>query len=182
MNRKYALLIAVTSAMILFGRNVSAQENTDELVRFPGGATTITETHDDWTVICEVEQAERTCYATLTLGANESRRPILSMEVVERVEGTANALLTLPFGLDLREGVDLELDDGELTATLPFSACTEQGCLVSIDIDADELAIFKSANALELSAKPAYEDDHLAFTIPLRGFASAFARTIELVR
>ncbi|MCX8995973.1 invasion associated locus B family protein [Rhizobiaceae bacterium BDR2-2] len=164
------------------GRLPSAQDAGGEILRFPGGATAITETHDDWTVLCEALASGRSCVASQTLGTKESRRPILSAEVSAKPQGAANMLLTMPFGLDLRQGVRLNLDGEKLVVTLPFSVCPEQGCLVSIDIDQSELAQFKAGNAIQLTAIPADSEEPLTFTVSLKGFASALDRSIDLVK
>lgn len=164
------------------GRLAPSQGESGVIQRFPGGATAITETHDDWTVLCEARTDGRSCVASQTLGTKESRRPILSVEVSAQPQGAANLLLTMPFGLDLRKGVRLNLDNEKLAVTIPFSTCPEQGCLVSLDVDQEELAQFRAGSALQLTAQPAESEEPLSFTISLKGFASALDRTIDLVK
>lgn len=159
-----------------------AQDDPDDVRLFPGGASAITETHGDWTVICEADATRKTCIASQTLGTREGRQAILSMEAIPAGPDAANILLTLPFGLDLREGVGLDLDEGDLTATAPFSACTERGCLVDMNLAPEELALFRAGGALQLTARPIYEEEDVFFSLPLRGFASALDRTIALLR
>lgn len=159
-----------------------AEDAVSGLERFPGGATAITETHEDWTVVCEARSDGKSCIASQTLGTREGRQAIAAMEVAATPEGAVNALLTMPFGLDLREGVHLDLDEGVLAATVPFLACTEQGCLVRIDIGSEELPLFRDGKGLRLSAKPADDEELLNLTFSLLGFASAFDRTIDLLR
>ena len=173
--------VAATLAAIAVSQAASfAQEKAVAIQPFPGGATAITETHGDWTVFCEAKAEGRSCTAMQTLGTKESRQAIMTMEVVGRSQGTANALLTLPFGLDLRKGVSLQFDDGA-PATIPFSACVEQGCLVSIDFELQDLGQLRQGKVIHLSAQPSDTDKPLELTISLVGFRSAFDRSMKLV-
>lgn len=172
-----AAIIALASAH----HRALAEDAPDTTLRFPGGANSITETHDDWSVWCDAASGEKRCVVSQTLGTREGRQAIAAMEVVPTGEGGANAVLTMPFGLDLREGVRVDLDNGALAATAQFSACTEQGCLIDLDMGPQELPLFRDGEALVLNAKPQDGDESLTLTFSLRGFASALDRAVDLV-
>ena len=159
----------------------SAQQKPESIEPFPGGATAITETHGDWTVSCEAKVYGRSCVALQTLGTKESRQPILAIEAAARPLSAANVLLTLPFGLDLRKGIELDLDGHVLASSVPFSGCTGRGCLVSIDLRPNEVQLLTRAKTLRLHASPAEDEKPLTFTISLAGFGSAFDRARNLV-
>lgn len=147
----------------------------------PGGATSISETHGDWTVACHTAEGAALCAITQTQVSSENRQRVLAIELKASEGGNvANGLLVLPFGLRLDSGVRLAIDDGATREPLRFSTCLPVGCLVPLRFD--EAIVTELRSGRELSAKAIANDggQEMAFSISLSGFASALARLTEI--
>ncbi len=79
-------------------------------------------------------------------------------------------------------GAILQIDDGEPAAPLPFRTCLPVGCLVSLAIDQKTLALLREGTVLKIMATAADNNKPVTFTISLKGFAGALARTVELTK
>jgi len=86
----------------------------------------------------------------------------------------------LPFGLALAKGAAFQFDDGPFGKPADFSTCLPAGCLVSIDFNKDILAAMRRASRFNVKAI-GQDGKHVSFTISLKGFATAFDRTKQLV-
>jgi invasion protein IalB len=160
----------------------SARAETAESL--PGGATSLKESHDDWTVACELQtQADKTvkvCTLTQEQIDNRSRQRVLAIELKPETTGVAGTLI-LPFGLALEQGVTFQIDDGPVGTAQRFRTCLPVGCIVPISFDARTLAMLRKASTLKIKtiADGAKE---MPFLISLKGFPGAFDRTIALLK
>jgi invasion protein IalB len=89
-------------------------------------------------------------------------------------------VLILPFGLAVDKPVALQIDEGP-TQTGRFSTCLPAGCLVPVAFDPSTVASLKKGTTLKVKAI-AVNGQNTAFTISLKGFASAIDRTAALVK
>ena len=169
-------------AMLVAAGSVRAED-----VSLPGGAATIAETHGDWMVNCVVradDAGQKFKFCALVqeqlLPQGQARQRVLRIEMRPEADGL-DGTLVLPFGLDLASGVRLQLDDGAQGGAQPFRTCLPVGCLVEIGFTAVMVAALKVGKSLYLDA---VADGGAAFkvTVSLAGFASAYARSLELLR
>ena len=150
----------------------------------PGGATSLRETHGDWTVNCaivgEAEQASKVCTLSQEQQDSKSGQRIIAVELRPSAKANA-ATLVLPFGLDLAAGAALQIDDGATGEPLPFRTCLSAGCLVSTNLDSKMLASLREGTALKVHVK-ADGGKETMFALSLKGFGGAFDRTVELAK
>lgn len=146
---------------------------------FPGGAQSVSETFQDWRVVCAVQQNAKRCSISQQQVDNRNRQRILLTELQpkgDRVEGP----LFLPFGLFLEKGVVLKLGDADI-ATLRFSTCLPQGCVVPLAFDQRVLAQLRKADALRITAaNDAGQPQN--FSLSLKGFGPALDRAAALLK
>ena len=102
----------------------------------PGGASTLNETHGDWTVVCSAAEGPPRCVMSQTQVGGESRQRVLTVELRATEGDAVGGVLVLPFGLNLDDGVSLAIDDAASFGSLRFSTCLPVGCLVPLDFDA----------------------------------------------
>jgi len=147
----------------------------------PGGATSLNETHGDWTVACVAPEATVTCVVSQVQVNNESRQRVLSVEL-QAAEGgnTAAGTLVMPFGLALERGVLLAIDESEPLPPLRFSTCLPTGCLVPLVFNQGAVTALRAGTVLGARAVANAGGQEVNFTISLRGFPSALARAAEL--
>lgn len=148
----------------------------------PGGASSLNETHADWTVNCGFPQGSLYCAISQTQVDSESRHRVLAVEltVAEGAELAASGMLIMPFGLELDEGVSLAIDTGAPFQTLSFSTCLPTGCLVPMTLEPDAIRAMQSGGTLKIGAIASGTNQNIDFSISLSGFASALERVGEL--
>ncbi len=105
----------------------------------PGGATSLRKSHGDWTVNCELQDADGTKRKICALAQEQlvknSRQRALAVELKPHAGG-AKGTLVLPFGLALEKGASFVLDDGEPGSVQRFRTCMPVGCIIHIAFDA----------------------------------------------
>lgn len=147
----------------------------------PGGATTLNETHGDWTVACTVPEGTVRCAVSQVQINNQNRQRVLSVELTATEGGAAaSGTLVMPFGLALDQGVALSIDEGEFLPTLRFSTCLPAGCLVPLTFNADAVTAMRAGTALKVKAAANDSGQEVNFSISLSGFTSALARAAAL--
>ena len=148
----------------------------------PGGASSVTETHGDWTVRCNVQQPENRigCIVQQEQVDDQSHQRLMAVDMVPGNEGVLGTLI-LPFGLDLDKGVALTIDDGHPMQNLRFRTCLPQGCIVPLSFTPELLPALRSGVALKVTTT-ADGGAATPFTVSLAGFSSALARAQELAR
>ena len=148
----------------------------------PGGASSLTERHGDWTVACSTAQQDekltKVCGLTQQQVNAEGKR-VLAIELLPDPSGAVGNLVLL-FGLDLATGVQLLVDETELTQPLPYGTCMPVGCLVELRFGPDLVSALRAGGVL--TARPAVLGGESAdFTISLAGFSAAYDRASELL-
>lgn len=147
----------------------------------PGGATSLNETHGDWTVACRAAEGAVRCAMTQTQVNGENRQRVLAIELTAAEAGNAtNGMLVLPFGLQLDSGVVLSIDEAEFLPPLRFSTCLPAGCLVPLSFNGDAITTLRAGTALSVKAAANDSGQEIAFSISLSGFTSALNRIAEL--
>ena len=147
----------------------------------PGGATSLNETHGDWTVACATREGTTRCAMSQTQVRGQDRQRVLSIEVqATNADASANGTLVLPFGLQLESGVVLLIDESEFLPPLRFSTCLPAGCVVPLSFNADAISALRAGGTLGVKAAANDSGQEVNFSISLRGFSSAHARIAEL--
>jgi invasion protein IalB len=146
----------------------------------PGGANSLSETHGDWMVRCEVADKIVRCAAQQEQLSTETRQRLLAVEFQASAD-TLNGALALPFGLLLSKGAVLQVDQLTASPPQPFQTCLPSGCLVPLLLAADWRDALRSGTSLAVLAT-AVDGQEAKFAIPLRGLAAALDRIVELTK
>ena len=146
----------------------------------PGGATSLTEAHDDWTVRCQVANNLVKCAVQQEQVSGQNKQRVLAVEIL-RGEGALTGTLVLPFGLQLSKGAVLKVDDALTSPVLPFQTCLPAGCLVPLAIGAQWESAMRAGTALAVTAE-AVSGQPAKFSISLKGLASALDRIVDLTK
>jgi len=147
----------------------------------PGGATSLNETHGDWTVVCTTRVEVADCAITQTQVSSENRQRVLAVELTTAEGGNAaRGMLVLPFGLRLDAGVRLAIEERVALDPLRFSTCLPAGCIVPLEFDPAAVTALRAGMALSATVTANDGSQELVFAISLMGFSSAFNRISEL--
>lgn len=167
--------LTLSLALIMGGAGLSHAQG------LPGGASSLNETHGDWTVACVTVESAARCAITQTQVSGENRQRVLAVELAAAEGGNAaTGALVLPFGLKLDDGVTLAIDDAAPGAPLRFSTCLPAGCLVPLAFDAATVAALRAGTALRITATANDSEQDVALSVSLSGFTSALARVAAL--
>jgi invasion protein IalB len=178
--RNCRLLVAMWAICIGLPLPASAQE-LEVPILLPGGASSLTETHGDWTVRCQVvtqsETAERIC----TMGqrqTNAQGQQVLAIELLLSPDGMEGSVI-LPFGLAVSQAVSLTIDEGEPIQSV-FSTCLPAGCVVPIAVSSETLSAMRGGSTLVIAAQN-LDGQTLELRVSLAGFTAATQRILALV-
>jgi invasion protein IalB len=148
--------------------------------QLPNGASSITETYDDWIVNCGVDKGAKVCIASQSQGNKETGQKVFAIQLAGAKDGRTEGAILMPFGLALDAGIALKLDEKELGKGLRFSTCIPQGCLVPIALPGNVVDDVKKATSLVVSAIGVGNNQPVTFTVSLKGFAAALERIAAL--
>jgi invasion protein IalB len=168
--------LSLSAAVALLVTPAVAQEPL-----LPGGASSLTETYQDWTVTCQISDGAKICAMSQQQTRQDGQR-ILTMELRNSDDGVASGVLLLPFGLALDAGVKLQVKDGPSLPPLPFSTCLPVGCVVPLKLDADTIAAFRGGTSLSIAARAHDSNQEVALSLSLSGFTAALDRLHSLGR
>ena len=151
----------------------------------PGGATSLNESHGDWTVSCRVvqdkdKQQVKSC-AMSQQQVNKQKQRALEVSLVPQKDGSARGVILLPFGLAVTKGVTVDVDGDALGKPMDFSTCVPVGCLVPVDFDTASIKKIAKGQKMQISAV-APNGQKITLAASLNGFTSAFNRTGELLK
>jgi len=171
-----------TAASLIFGAVLlMGGAGTAAAQGLPGGATSLNETHGDWTVACTTPEGHVRCAISQVQVNSENRQRVLTVELTATEGGTAaGGTLVMPFGLELENGVILSIDEGAPLAALRFSTCLPAGCLVPLVFDQAALTAMQAGTVLKAKTTANGNGQEVGFSISLSGFTSALARAAEL--
>lgn len=131
------------------------------------------ETYQDWTVACTTKDGVLGCTMSQQQRHSTSRQLVLAVELVPAKEGGMAGHIVLPFGLRLRDGVTVQVDDKPATPPVPFSTCLPVGCVVPIAFDAGASARLRAGEVLKLAAAANDDGKTVSFSVSLKGFSAA---------
>lgn len=176
-----ALVLAIlpAAAQQSFSAPALAQVAVEKL---PGGASSLTETYESWTVSCRIVEGRKVCSLSQVRGNQQTGQRSFAIDLQPPRDGKTEGTLVLPFGLALSAGVKLTLDDKALGQTIQFSTCVPNGCLVPVSFPTVATDAVKKAKTLTATATPSGGSEPVAFTLALDGFTAAFARIVELAK
>lgn len=147
----------------------------------PGGASSLSETHGAWTVMCATAAEGARCTISHGQSSAETGQRLLAIELAAASGGgEATGVLALPFGLRLDEGVALQVDDQPALMALRFSTCLPVGCLVPLSLDAAAVTALRQGSELSVSAVAHDNGQPIGLSISLAGFSSGLDRLAQL--
>lgn len=176
--------LVILTAMVFAGITaVATAQDTkgDKPSVLPGGASSLSETFEDWTVSCASASGETQCVVSQIQTQQQTGQQVLDIRLSPvRQDDGYQGNLALPFGLEFARGVTVRLDDGQTGKPFTFKTCFPAGCVVPINFDKSTLDALRKGAALKLAAV-SVDNQNIPFTVSLKGFGAAFDRASVLV-
>ncbi len=107
----------------------------------------------DWRVQCETAPGSDTeiCHIFQNLTTKEDGKQILNAMIgYLPAKDEAVMILTLPLGIALPPGIQLQIDDGK-AARAPIETCTPQGCRVGVPLTKEFITTMKKGNQMKVT-------------------------------
>jgi len=149
--KKYGLIASAIGTLTLFSLPAFA-------ATLPGGASTLQETYEDWTVSCQSTKDATLCAIRQDQNSAQTGQRVLTVELKNVSGGKVDGVILMPFGLDLSKGATLKIDE----ATGPNA--------------------LKAGTNLNVNATALSPSQPVAFKISLKGFGAALDRIITLTK
>ncbi|KXF78468.1 hypothetical protein ATN84_01335 [Paramesorhizobium deserti] len=151
------------------------------------GPTALSETFGDWLINCQTttqnDAKKRNCQMTQEQvdGKSGQRVLMIALGAPDAKTGVSNSTLVLPFGLDISKGVQIKVDDTDLTKT-SISTCLPQGCIAPLSFDSKAMAALAKGNQAVISMTAFNGGQDVSGNISLKGFAAASSRLAALTK
>lgn len=136
---------------------------------------TVTETYQDWQVVCVEQNKQTRCEARQQL-VNPSRQPVALISVGKN-DDSAILQFALPHLMDLTQAVKISIDD-QKAQSYPYRFCNQAACFVQVDGKDPLLASFKKGTAGSLELTPLGQQP-VRFGFSLKGFSAAVERLMK---
>ena len=158
-----------TALLCLMTTITNAQEESQQ-----DGPSVTQTTHQDWQSIC-VEEAEKAEFCLIrqqfTIELPDGK--IAGVTVIVSSQNDEYIIeIKLPLGLDLRNGLTMQVDDIE-EINLPFTTCVTQGCIVMSALDKALVSSFKSGSQLQFRVMFISLNERVNINASLLGFSRA---------
>ena len=112
------------------------------------------------------------CQISQILNEKESNNPVMQVSVGYLPEQEQPvAAITLPLGIWLPPGLQLQVDDGK-KGRVPVDTCVPGGCRAGVELDAEFLASMKQGNQLNVTFGGGNRQP-LTIPVSLQGFSAA---------
>lgn len=134
-----------------------------------------------WSLSCAGKNDQQECSVTNELRLIKDNQRILLLEIRSDDMRSANAILTLPFGLSVSEGITVQVDKNPASLRVPFSTCLPQGCIVLWKADELALTAMRQGKLLRFKAD-VNGHGSVIFEVSLQGFSESFLQMVELNR
>ncbi len=153
----------------------AAEEPPEE----PQGEEAETERFDDWLVRCgEIEnngETARACEMLQQVSQEETNQPVMEIAIgYLGDEERPVAVFTLPLGIRLPPGVQLQVGDAE-PVRIPVQICVRQGCRADLLLEEDLVAAMRQGTEMQLSVLDP-RGERVDLPISLLGFTAALER------
>lgn len=132
-------------------------------------------TYGQWGVLCNSTTPSQ-CRAAQTQKSTDEKSPGTLLQVLFAAEkGKMFGVFTFPFGVDLRAGIALRVDEGDEVKG-SFMTCLSDGCQSITEIDEKLLAQIRKGKTLKVGFRSwGGGDKTLVVEVPLEGAAQAIA-------
>jgi invasion protein IalB len=179
------VLLAVCSAAALLATPLHAAKPKVSEAAVPPLATnapearapqwTLKGTYGQWGVLCNPSSPSE-CRAAQTQKSVDEKNPGTLLQVLFAAEkGKMFGVFTLPFGVDLRAGIAVRIDEGDEVKG-SFMTCMPDGCQSITEINETLLAQIRKGKVLKVGFRSwGGGDKTLVVDVPLEGAGQAIA-------
>ncbi|MGU3576036.1 GlcNAc-transferase family protein [Brucellaceae bacterium C25G] len=146
----------------------------------PNGATSLNENYQDWLI-----SGAKTDKGVIFVMSQQQRKRdtgqlILAAELSDVTADYIKGTLVLPFGLSIRTGVALQIDDSPVSQPLAFLTALPTGTIVPVSFDSKQVKALCNGKELKIFGKAFDSDNKVLMAVSLKGFDEARSRILSL--
>ena len=156
---RVVVLVAAVVITLADGGEAKAQTRTERFF-------------DDWNVLClERDNGDKRCRMTQTLVQDNPRREVFRWVVAMNQEEAMESILSVPLGVDLRQGVELALG-GDEPISVPYEVCGRRWCQARMPMSAGMAELMGAGMPVQVTyVNP--RGQRLRMEVTVRGFREA---------
>ena len=129
-----------------------------------------------WTVNCLDNQGKLDCRAVQSAFDTRTGQRVLAVAVRVLPESKKPVLMVeVPLGVYLPAGASVQIGKDK-AKVLPFKGCYQAGCVADYDITESEISAMTKGSDLKISVQNQAQKPAFDVTIPVTGFADAYAK------
>ena len=137
-------------------------------------ATQSMTSYDAWRVACPAAtQKDVGCEMVQDVVDSQSKSEIARVAIGQMPGGKLTLDITMPLGVALEAGVGLSLGDEKQMRTAKYRTCTQQGCIVDIQVDDAMQTALNSGKDGRLLFAGANDNKPIAIPLSLKGYGAA---------
>lgn len=160
--------------------HLQAQEAPKVPPKMANGANAVSETYEDWVLNCQGIAKGTECAMSQVLSQQNGQRVLTFSISPVPIDGVQRGSFIMPFGLDLKSGVTIALDDKAPSTPFAFSTCIPAGCIVPLSWSVEQYNALRAANGLKVAAK-SIAGEAFELTVSLKGLSAAGKRAAEIL-
>lgn len=182
---KYLLETAVGIGLVVAGPAHAARSKLSPADAVPAPAApasavpplewALKNTYGNWGVHCNQAKPAQ-CRAVQTQNYAEKGSEGRLLQVMLTMENSRTfAVMTLPFGVDLRAGIAVKIDEWDEVKGV-FNTCLPDGCQSVLELDANQIGQVRGGKTMKVGFRP-WGGDEKTFVVqvPLEGAKDALA-------
>ncbi|MEJ2316988.1 MAG: invasion associated locus B family protein [Gammaproteobacteria bacterium] len=157
-----------------------AEETAAAAAEEAAALTRPVEKFDDWFKECEMVTSEKgeqieICQISQTLIDKDSDQPMMKIAVgYVPDKDQPVAVITLPLGIFLPPGIELQIDGKGKVGRLPINTCLPSGCQAGVQLDEDFVSRMKQGSQMTVTfGNP--QGKGVAAPVSLKGFTAGLA-------
>lgn len=138
---------------------------------------TVTETFQDWLVVCAERAGNKQCEARQQLANSKTKQMVMQLTLVKPDKAKQVFLIALPHMLDLTKPVGIVVD-GQKARPYPWRFCNKAACFVQVEGNDPLFAVLGKGTegAVRVTAMGPGEQKEQEIKFSLKGYAAAAAR------
>ena len=156
--------LAAISVISLFSLSSHATAQQPKIEQTP---------YQDWLLVCAEQQDKKQCQMMQTLSVEQGEQSQRVLQAIVTRNGEQRLLeISVPLGVDLRPGLLIQIDEGEVGST-PYLTCNANGCAAVIALDNKVWRTLRDGNNLKVGVRGLGQPENTVLQLSLKGFTAA---------
>lgn len=165
------------AALLVLPLSAVAAPSTPSATPSEPNVRTVTETYQDWLVVCAERDGNKQCEARQQLASSKTKQVVMQLTLVKPDKARQIFQIALPHMLDLTKQVGIAVD-GQKARTYPYRFCNKAACFVQVEGNDPLFAVLGKGTdgIIRVTAMGTGEQKEQEIKFSLKGYAAAAGR------